>query len=117
MQALILAGGKGTRLSEITKNEIPKPMAQINGKPILQYAIERLKENGIEDIFISVGYLHEKIEEYFGNGQNFGVQITYICEDVPLGSGGALFYLKNLVTEDFVICSGDAIFDIDIKRM
>ena len=117
MQALILAGGKGTRLSEITKNEIPKPMAQLNGKPILQYAIERLKENGIEDIFISVGYLHEKIEEYFGNGQNFGVKITYICENVPLGSGGALFYLKNLVTEDFVICSGDAIFDIDIKRM
>ena len=62
MQALILAGGKGTRLSEITKNEIPKPMAQLNGKPIVQYASERLKENGIEDIFISGGYLHEKIE-------------------------------------------------------
>lgn len=117
MQALILAGGKGTRLCELTKNEIPKPMVKMLGKPILEYAIDRLKENGIKDIYISVGYLHEKIEEYFGNGQQFGVNITYLCEDEPLGSGGALYFLKGKVNADFVVCSADAIFDIDIKKM
>ena len=117
MQALILAGGKGTRLCELTKNEIPKPMVKMLGKPLLEYAIDRLKENGITDIFISIGHLHEKIEDYFGDGKNFGVNITYLCENEPLGSGGALYYLKGKVESDFVICSADAIFDINIKRM
>lgn len=117
MQALILAGGKGTRLSELTKNEIPKPMVKMLGKPLLEYAIDRLKENGITDIFISIGHLHEKIEEYFGNGEKFGVNITYLCENEPLGSGGALYFLKGKIDDDFVVCSADAIFDIDIKRM
>lgn len=117
MQALILAGGKGTRLSELTKNEIPKPMVKMLGKPLLEYAIDRLKENGITDIFISIGHLHEKIEEYFGDGKKFGVNITYLCENEPLGSGGALYFLKGKIDDDFVVCSADAIFDIDIKRM
>ena len=67
MQAYILAGGKGTRLHEITKDEIPKPMANLMGKPILERTIEILKKNGIVDLFISVGHLYEKITEYFGN--------------------------------------------------
>ena len=75
VKALILAGGKGTRLAEITKNAIPKPMAEIDGKPILERAVLQLKNYGITDIFISVGFLNEKIRGYFGNGEKFGVNI------------------------------------------
>ena len=115
--ALILAGGKGTRLHEITKDEIPKPMALINGRPILEYAINSLVSYGISQIYVSVGHLHEKIEEYFKDGANFGCHIDYLIEDVPLGSGGSLYFLKDKVDGDFLVCSGDAIFDIAINRM
>lgn len=117
MKAYILAGGKGTRLSTLTKDEIPKPMMKIAGKPILEHTIEKLKNNGILDIIISVGYLHEKIIEYFSDGRKFGVNIRYIIEKEPLGSGGALYYAKEFLDDDFVVCSGDTIFDIDISRM
>ena len=117
MKAYIMAGGKGTRLSSITKDEIPKPMALMCGKPILQHTIEKLVSNGITEIYISVGHLHEKIESYFEDGKRFGAEITYIVENEPLGSGGALFYLKDKIKETFLICSADTIFDIDIERM
>lgn len=117
MQAFILAGGKGTRLHEITKDEIPKPMANLRGKPILQWTIENLKANNINEMYISVGHLHEKIIDYFQDGSRFGVKINYIIENEPLGSGGALYFVKDVMKEDFVICSGDVLFDIDIKRM
>ena len=116
MKAYLLAGGKGTRLAEITKNEIPKPMAEINGKPILEHIINNLKDNGITDIIISVGYMHEKIEEYFLDGKKFGVNIEYIIEDQPLGSGGALYFLKDKIKERLLICPGDTIFDINISK-
>ena len=117
MKALILAGGKGTRLSEITQNQIPKPMAKIAGKMILEWAIKRLKEEGIHDIVISVGHMAEKIINHFEDGKAYGVNIEYIKEQFPLGSGGALYYLKDMVEGDCLVCSGDTIFDIDIKRM
>lgn len=117
MKALILAGGKGTRLHSITNDEIPKPMAELKGKPILRYAIDKLKENGITEIFISVSHLKEKIMDYFGNGSAFGVKIEYLIENEPLGSGGSLYYLKGKVQDDFLVCSGDVLFDIDIDRM
>lgn len=117
MKALILAGGKGTRLTELTKGLIPKPMAEISGKPILLHAVERLKENGITDLYLSVGYLHEVIQDYFGDGSEFGVHIEYIVENEPLGSGGALYYLKDVMNDDFFVCPGDSIFDVDFARM
>lgn len=117
MQAFILAGGKGTRLHEITNDEIPKPMANLRGKPILEWTIANLKENGITEIFISVGHLHEKIIDYFGDGSRLGVKIEYIIENEPLGSGGALYFVKDKINDDFLICSGDVLFDIDISRM
>lgn len=117
MKAYISAGGKGTRFIEITRDEIPKPMAPMLGKPILQYAVETLKENGIDEIFFSVGHLHEKIEEYFEDGKKFGVKTNYILEDTPLGSGGALYYLKDKVEGDFVVSNGDVIYDIDVQKM
>lgn len=117
MKALIMAGGKGTRLVKLTKDLLPKPMIKLNGKPLLQYAIESLKKYGIDEVFVSVGCQSEKIIEYFGDGKNFGIKINYIVENEPLGSGGALYYLKGQVDGDFVVCMGDALFDIDISRM
>lgn len=117
MDAFILAGGKGTRLAEITKNLIPKPMVPINGKPLIMYAIENLQKNGVNNFIISVSHLKEVIMQYLGDGSKFGVNIKYIIEDEPLGSGGALYFLKNIVSDDFVICSADTIFDVDLDRM
>lgn len=118
MQAVIMAGGKGTRLAELTKDEIPKPMVPVAGKPLLQWQVERLKENGITDILMVVGHLGEKIEEYFGDGSGFGVSIRYFFEKEPLGTAGSFYYLKDMVIGDrFLMMSGDLFFDIDFERM
>lgn len=118
MRAVIMAGGKGTRLAVITKNEIPKPMALIAGKPILQWQVESLKENGIKDITFIIGHLGNKIKEYFQNGNKFGVNISYIEEKEPLGTAGSFYYLKELITDEyFLLAFGDVIFDVDIERM
>lgn len=116
-KALVLAGGKGTRLAEITKNAIPKPMAILGGQPILERAVLQLKHNGITDIYISVGYMHEKICEYFKDGKDFGVNIEYIVETSPLGSGGALYFLKDKTDCDMIVCPGDVLFDVDFKKL
>ncbi len=118
MQAVIMAGGKGTRLFSLTKDEIPKPMAPVAGKPILEWQIERLKENGINDIILAIGHLGEKIKDYFGTGERFGVQIRYFHEEEPLGSAGCLFYIRDMLDEGpFFLIFGDVLFDIDIARM
>ena len=115
MKVVIMAGGKGTRISSINA-EVPKPMIKICGKPILQYQIECLKEQGLKDIILVVGYLGNIIEEFFGNGKKFGVNINYIKEQKALGTAGALFYLKNEIENDFLLINGDIIFNVDIKR-
>jgi mannose-1-phosphate guanylyltransferase/phosphomannomutase len=117
MKAVIMAGGKGTRLSPITGGEIPKPMVKLDGKPILEHQLAALKKNGINQITIIAGYLHEKIQDYFGHGSAYGVKINYIIEDEPLGTAGALFYLKNSFKEDFLLLFGDILFDVSIARM
>lgn len=118
MQAVIMAGGKGTRLATLTKDEIPKPMVAVAGKPLLLWQIERLKENGITDIIMVIGHLGEKIQEYFGDGNGFGVRIRYFVEETPLGTAGSFYYLKDMLDEDtFVMMSGDLFFDIDFERM
>ncbi len=118
IQAVIQAGGKGSRLSAITKNEIPKPMIDIWGKPLLKWQIETLKENGIQDFIIIVGHLGNVIMNYFGNGNKMGVHIEYIIEQRPLGTAGGLFYLKKfLKNRNFIFVYGDLLFDIDVNRM
>ncbi len=116
MIAVISAGGKGTRLSEVTI-DIPKPMAKIASKPILEHQIDCLKENGIKDIYLLIGYLGNVIKDYFKDGSSFGVNIHYIEEKEPLGSGGGLFFLKDVIKDDFVFVFGDLIFDVYFKRM
>lgn len=118
MQAVIMAGGKGTRLAALTKDEIPKPMVPVAGKPLLLRQVERLKENGITDIIMVIGHLGEKIQEYFGDGSDFGVQIQYFAEEAPLGTAGSFYYLKDMLKDDtFIMMSGDLLFDIDFERM
>lgn len=118
MKAVIQAGGKGTRLKGITGDSIPKSLAQINGKAILEFQILQLKEYGINDIYIIVNHLGQKIVNYLGNGEKYGVYIHYIFEDSPLGSAGALYFMKDHVKdEDFILIFGDIIFDIDWNRM
>lgn len=115
MKVAIMAGGKGTRIAAVNA-DVPKPMIMICGKPILQHQIECLAKQGLKDILLMIGHLGYQIEEYFGDGSEYGVKISYIKEDVPLGTAGALYYLKSVVTEDFLLINGDIIFDVDIQR-
>lgn len=113
-----MAGGKGTRLQSLTNDEIPKPMAPVAGKPILQWQIECLREQNVADIIIIVGHLSEKIQEYFQDGSRFGVKIRYIAETMPLGTAGALSMLPPMLEEEnFFLVFGDVLFDIDLQRM
>lgn len=114
--AVIQAGGKGTRLKKLTKDKIPKPLIEINGKPMLEWQIENLIRYGIREIIIIIGYLGEKIQEYFGDGEKWKISIAYIKEEKPLGSAGALFFLKEGLNKDFLLIFGDIMFDVDWKR-
>ncbi len=114
--AVIQAGGKGTRLRELTHDRVPKPMLEMNGKPMLEWQIENLAAYGIREIIIIVGHLGEKIEEYFGEGARWNIKISYIREKMPLGSAGALFYLKNRYGKNILLIFGDVMFDIDWNR-
>jgi mannose-1-phosphate guanylyltransferase / phosphomannomutase len=119
MKAVIQAGGKGTRISSITGDTIPKPMLEVEGYPILYHQIMNLKRSGIKDIIIIIGHLGNVIEEYFGDGSKFGVNINYVREDPtkPLGTAGALYYLKDQLKEDFIFLLADVFIDIDFKKM
>jgi len=115
MQVVIMAGGKGTRVSSIA-NDIPKPMIPICGKPILEHQIDCLKRNGLTDIILVIGHLGQHIKDYFKDGGRFGCNISYYTETEPLGTAGALYKLTNL-SDDFILLNGDTIFDIDFSRM
>lgn len=109
-----MAGGKGTRIASI-KNDVPKPMIEIGGKPILQWQIENLRACGLTDIILVIGHLGEVIQEYFRDGSSFGVSISYFVESTPLGTAGALFKMPQL-TEDFLLMCGDVVLDVDFNR-
>lgn len=111
MQAVIMAGGQGTRLRELTKDLIPKPMIEIAGKPLLQWQIENLKANGFDDIIVVVGHLGDLILDKFGG------TVKYFEEDEPLGTAGALPMMEDLLEDEFALIYGDLFFDIDFQRM
>ncbi|MEM4359369.1 MAG: nucleotidyltransferase family protein [Candidatus Bilamarchaeaceae archaeon] len=118
MKTFILAGGEGTRLRPYTYT-IPKPMLPIGeeGKPILYYVIKNLKRNGLTDYIITAGYLHEKIEEYFGDGSKFGVKIEYSIEKEKMNTAGSILPFKDKVRETFVVVMGDHITNINLREM
>ena len=115
MKVVIMAGGRGTRISSVA-SDIPKPMIKIEGKPVLEHEIMCLKEQGFTDIIMTVSHLGNIIMDYFGDGSKFGVNIEYYFEEEPLGNAGALFRIKDKLTEDFLLLNADAVFDIDFKR-
>src|SRR4030042_4565412 len=112
MKALILAGGFGTKLKEVIHDR-PKVMAPINGKPFLEHVISQLKNSGIEEIIISIGYLGDYISNYFGDGEDFGVDIKYSIEDYPLGTAGALKKDKKNFNDKFFTLNCGTFFCID----
>lgn len=117
MKTIIMAGGKGTRISELFP-DIPKPLIPIDGIPVLEREINSLVAQGFKDIILTVSHLHEKIENYFGDGSRFGASIQYYVEETPLGNAGALFKLKDSLGHDpFLLLNADAVFDVDFNRM
>ena len=115
MKTVIMAGGRGTRVSSVA-SDIPKPMICVGGKPVLEREIECLREQGFTDLIITVSHLGHIITDYFGDGSRFGVKIEYYVEETPLGNAGALFRIKDRLTEDFLLLNADAVFDIDFNR-
>lgn len=116
MVAVITAGGRGTRIASVDCS-VPKPMLPVAGKPVLKRQVEGLQRQGIDRIIFTIGYKGGQIRSFFGDGSLFGVQIDYIEEKEPLGTAGALYYLKDRVKEDFLLINGDLVFDVDLHRM
>ena len=127
MKAMILAAGKGTRVQPLTY-ELPKPMIPILGKPVMAYLVEHLAKFGVRDIMVNVSYLHQKIEEYFGDGHRFGAQIGYSFEGYmtddgelhpePIGSAGGMKKIHEFggfFDETTLVICGDAIIDLDLQ--
>ncbi|MDR2417793.1 MAG: HAD-IIIA family hydrolase [Treponema sp.] len=119
MKTIIMAGGKGTRIASVA-SDIPKPMIPLHGKPILEYQLECLRENGLSDIIIGIGHLGQAIQDYFGDGAKFGCHIVYYAETSPLGTAGALYKIAAdpdyALNTDFILLHGDTIFDLDFSR-
>ena len=117
MKVVIMAGGKGTRIAELFPN-IPKPLIPVDGMPILEREIRSLASQGFKDLILTVGYLADKIMDYFGDGRQLGVKIDYFVEETPLGNAGALFQLREKIGEEpFFLLNADAAFDVDFNRM
>lgn len=114
MKAVVLAGGKGTRMGSLTKDK-PKVMLKINEEPILERIIRGLRTNGIKEIILVVNYKKEKIIDYFGDGSDFGVKIDYVTQEEPLGTADALRYAKPFIDQEcFLALYGDHLFDSDV---
>jgi len=117
MQAMIIAGGLGTRLRPITKI-IPKPMVSICNKPFLEYQINHLRKFPINKLILCVGYLGEKIEEYFKDGKNFGIDIVYSYEKEPLGTAGAIKNAEHLIDSNpFIVMNGDTYSKLNFQAL
>ncbi len=115
LQAFIMAGGQGKRLRPLTK-EIPKPMLKVGDKPILEHIIGQLRDIGIENVKISTHYLKEKITDYFGNGEKFGINIEYVNEDQPLGTAGSIGFIDT-PTNPLLVINGDILTGVNFRAM
>lgn len=116
MKALFLAGGMGTRLKPLT-DDLPKPMVPIMNKPLLERNMANLKKYGIHDIVISTCYKSKYIQEYFGDGSKFGLAIEYVCEDIPLGTGGAIKKTGHLYDDTFLVFNADILCNMDYGNL
>ncbi len=115
-KAVFLVGGRGTRLRPLT-DKIPKALLEIQDKTIIEHLFDLVKKYGIREAILCVGYLKDKIKEYFGEGSKFGISITYVEEEEPLGTAGPLKLAKNYLKESFIVSNGDELKNINIPRM
>ena len=116
MKAVILAGGLGTRLKPLTDNK-PKPMLPVGEKPILEHLIDWTKKSGVKSIILCVSYLRKSIEDYFQDGEKFGVKIEYAISSKPLDTAGQLKTAEELIDDDFICMYGDSIFNFNLRNM
>ncbi len=115
-RAVVLAGGKGTRLRPYT-TVLPKPLMPVGDRPILDIVVRQLKAAGFERITMATGYLAELIEVFFRNGENYGIPIDYFREQEPLGTVGALAMIEGLSESDLLVMNGDVLTDIDYAKL
>jgi len=114
--ALILAGGKGVRLQPITY-EIPKPLMLVHDRTLLEHSFDLFKKYNIKNIILSIGYKGDKIRQAIGDGRKFGVKVTYVEEDTPMGTGGAIKLAEPLLKEPFICCNADELKELDLMDM
>ncbi|MFQ3678392.1 MAG: nucleotidyltransferase family protein, partial [Fimbriimonadaceae bacterium] len=116
MKAVVMAGGEGSRLRPITANR-PKPLVPICNRPIMEHILELLKRHGIQDVVSTLHYMADEIQNYFGDGADFDVSMSYSIEDTPLGTAGSVKKAESLIGNDtFLIISGDALTDCDLSK-
>ena len=115
LDAVIMAGGKGTRLRPLT-NDVPKPLLPVGDKTIMEHNVDRLTEFGIDDFWFSVNYLGDKIEDFFGSGKEKNLSINYVWEDTPLGTIGAISKIDNLKHEDVLVTNSDILTNLDYEQ-
>ncbi len=115
-QVVILAGGLGTRLGELTRH-IPKPLQEVAGKPFLHFQLAWISQQGYERVLLLTGYLGEMIEQVFGDGSDYGLEISYSQEPYPMGTGGALKYGHKMLEENFLLLYGDSFLPISLEKV
>lgn len=115
VDAVIMAGGRGQRLHPLTENT-PKPLLEVGGKPIIEHNIDRLSMFGIDDFWISVNYLGEQIQDYFGEGTNRNIKISYVWEDEPLGTIGGVSNIDNFLHDYILITNSDILTNLDYEH-
>jgi mannose-1-phosphate guanylyltransferase/phosphomannomutase len=116
MKAVVMAGGEGTRLRPLTSNQ-PKPMVPIVGKPCMEHIVELLRQHGFEDIIVTLAFMPQAIRGYFGAGEAHGVSIRYSVEEAPAGTAGSVKLAETALDEPFLVISGDALCDIDLRKL
>ena len=114
LQALILAGGEGTRLRPLTST-IPKPVVPLVDRPFISYMLEWLAGHGVDDVIMSCGFMAAGVREVLGEGERLGIRLHYLDEPRPLGTGGALKFAERLLSERFFMLNGDVLTDFDLS--
>ena len=115
MKAVIMAGGKGTRLRPLTLNT-PKPMVPLLNRPCMSYIIELLKRYDIHQIAVTLQYQSDQIRHYYGDGSEYGVELHYFEEETPLGTAGSIKNAASFLNETFIVISGDALTDFNLRK-
>ncbi|HWG55058.1 MAG TPA: nucleotidyltransferase family protein, partial [Gaiellaceae bacterium] len=116
MKAVVMAGGEGTRLRPLTSNQ-PKPMVPIVGKPCMEHILELLRQHGFDDVVVTLAFLPQAIRSYFGSGETLGMNIEYSVEELPLGTAGSVGLARDALDETFLVISGDALCDVDLRAL